>query len=367
MPVTVTVPLVNPNEPEAFLATLYVKEGQSVSTGELLCTLETTKATSEITAETDGFVVGLRLAAGQTVQAGEVLCYLADSPDWKPPVMVTLPKEDENSSETILPPALRITRPALELARKLGLNLSSFPSRELVTVAIVRSIKSETSFPVTSIPDKDFDPTAILVYGGGGHGKTLIELIRSLDDYHIVGVVDDNRQTGENILGVPVLGGSGVLREHYSQGVHLAVNAVGGIGNIASRINVFQTLADAGFIFPVLVHPSSFVEPSASLSSGVQVFPHAYIGSDVRVGFGAIVNTGAIVSHDCVLGEYANISPGAMLAGDVHVGSAVLVGMGVTINLGVKIGEAARIGNSAVVKSDVPQRGIVRAGAVWPG
>jgi acetyltransferase EpsM len=40
--------------------------------------------------------------------------------------------------------------------------------------------------------------------------------------------------------------------------------------------------------------------------------------------------------------------------------------MGVTVNLNVRIGAGARVGNSATVKADVPDGGIVRAGAVWP-
>jgi len=98
----------------------------------------------------------------------------------------------------------------------------------------------------------------------------------------------------------------------------------------------------------------------------VQVFPHAYVGSEARLGFGTIVNTGAIVSHDCVLEDYVNISPGAILAGEVHVGREALIGMGVTVNLQVRIGHGARIGNGATIKADVPDQGVVRAGSIWP-
>jgi acetyltransferase EpsM len=94
--------------------------------------------------------------------------------------------------------------------------------------------------------------------------------------------------------------------------------------------------------------------------------PNAYVGSQVNLGFGSIVNTGATVSHDCVIGDYANIAPGAILAGEVQVGPSVLVGMGTTINLRVKIGASARIGNGSTVKEDVPEQGIVRAGTIWP-
>jgi sugar O-acyltransferase (sialic acid O-acetyltransferase NeuD family) len=152
----------------------------------------------------------------------------------------------------------------------------------------------------------------------------------------------------------------------YSQGVRLAINAVGGIGDLTIRVQVFQKLARAGFTFPAVLHPTAFVESSSSISAGVQVFPHSYVGSDARIGFGCIINTNAVVSHDCILDDYANISPGALLAGEVRIGNRVLVGMGATINLRVQVGAGARIGNGATVKEDVPEKGIVRAGASWP-
>jgi acetyltransferase EpsM len=204
------------------------------------------------------------------------------------------------------------------------------------------------------------------VYGGGGHGKALIDVLRLLGSYPIVGVLDDHLPPGELILDVPVLGGAETLPRLLERGVHLAVNAVGGIGNIAVRIKVFEQLTQAGFICPALVHPSAVVEPSAHLSDGVQIFPHAYVGSSAQINFGAIINTGAIVSHDCLIGDYANLSPGAILAGEVRIGAGVLVGMGVTINLQVKVGRGARLGNSATIKEDVPEGGIVRAGMIWP-
>jgi acetyltransferase-like isoleucine patch superfamily enzyme len=36
------------------------------------------------------------------------------------------------------------------------------------------------------------------------------------------------------------------------------------------------------------------------------------------------------------------------------------------VNLNVKIGAGVRIGNGATIKDDVPDGGIVRAGAIWP-
>jgi sugar O-acyltransferase (sialic acid O-acetyltransferase NeuD family) len=252
--------------------------------------------------------------------------------------------------------------------------LSLFPLDTFITESMVRSaIEKSTPSRVSGLqapvpPQAAFDPTAIIVYGGGGHGKSLIDLLRLLRTYRIVGVIDDGIDPKQQpvIMGLPVLGGAEALPVIFEQGVRLAVNAVGGIGNITVRIKVFERLAEAGFTCPAVVHPSAVVEPSAVLSAGVQVFPLAYIGSEARIEYGAIINTGAIVSHDCQVGAYANLSPGAVLAGEVRLGAAALVGMSATVNLRVLIGANARIGNGATVKTDVPEQGVVRAGTAWP-
>lgn len=371
MSTEITIPLINPNEPEALLADLHVSEGQQVERGDILCTLETTKSTAELEAERSGYVIALQFEAGQTVKSGDLLCYLADTPDWQPPIEArSIPQQIDRtspSSSDVIPANLRVTKPALALARQLGLDPANLPVDRLITESLVQSfVENQTIEPAATAPESAFDPTAIIIYGGGGHGKALIELLRALGNYRILGVVDDGISVDETIMGLPVLGGNEILTRLYEQGVRLAVNAVGGIGNIAVRIRVFQRLAEAGFACPAVIHPTAFVEPSAVLSAGSQVFPHAYVGSEAQVGYGCIVNTSATVSHDCVLGEYANIAPGALLAGEVQIGAGALIGMGATINLRARIGAGARIGNGATVKEHVPDKGIVRAGAVWP-
>lgn len=362
----VTIPLLNPNETDAVIATIQVSEGQKVLEGETICTVETTKSTAEIQAEREGYVVGLRYREGESVQAGDHLCYISESPKWEPPA--TKDEDDRIPDVDGVPPGLRITQPALNLARENNLDLNQLPLGPLVTEDQIREFINKLGFIDLVSREYEFDPTAIIVYGGGGHGKSLIDLIYSLSVYRIVGIVDDaeDGQIEESIMGIPVLGGADVLPELHAQGVRQAINAVGGIGNVKVRVKVFEHLARAGFTCPTVVHPTAFVESSVSLSAGVQVFPKVYVGSDTKVGFGTIVNSGAIVSHDCLLGDYVNISPGAILAGAVKIGRGSLVGMGVTVNLAVTIGSGVRIGNGATIKRDVPDNLIVRAGTTWP-
>ncbi len=300
--IPVFIPLLNPSELEATLISIAVHEGQAILLGDPLATIQAKHSAGDVTSPATGFVVGIQYAVGQKSHFGEVLCYIAGSPQVQPPLSA----------------------------------------------------------------GQSADPKALIVFGGGGHGKAVIDLVRVLSGYRLAGIVDDQKQPGEAVLGVPVLGNSDALGEIRSRGIPYAVNAVGGIGNIAVRVGIFERLAQAGYGFPALVHPTAFVEPSGSLSPGVQLFPHAYVGSDAHVGFGVILNTGVIISHDCRIGAYTNISPGTTLAGEVSVGEKTLIGMGVTINNRVNIGPGARIGNGATVKRDVPAGAVVRAGKIWP-
>lgn len=355
----VHVPLINPNETEARLVGLPVSNGAKVAKGDTLATLETTKSTFELLADTDGYVAGLHANQGDMLPAGQVLLYLAPSKNWQPP-------KKETKSSTQVPEGLRITQPALLLAQKHGIALASLPVGPIITEDHIGKLAARSGQAAFMIPETASLPNAVIVYGGGGHGKAVIDLLRAAGGYTLAGVVDDSLPPGDHVLDAAVIGGEGALAALHAAGCKRALNAVGGIGAMSTRIAVFDRLEAAGFELPTLVHPSAVVEPSAQLAAGVQVFPHAYVGSDARIGKGVIINTGAIVSHDCALEDYANLAPGSILAGSVQVGRGTLIGMGVTVNLNVRIGSMARIGNGATVKDQVPDGGVVRAGAVWP-
>ncbi len=359
----VLIPLLNPNEPEVQIVETLVENGQKVVLGEVLCIVETTKSSHEVAAERAGYVVSFNHTRGDKLRAGDRLCWLAEKSGWTAPTAVEPVSEMRREG---IPQGMRITEPALELAKSLGIELEELPGDRLITEAEVQGVLRQRKEKVVMPSDQPLDSSTLVIYGGGGHGKALIDLIRAIGSHSIAGIIDDGLEPGMEIMGVPVLGGADKLSSLSQDGIRQAINAVGGIGDVNRRIQVFKRLEAQAFVFPTLVHPSAWVESSADLRAGVQVFPHAYIGSEAQVGLGVIVNTSAVISHDCRLQDYVNIAPGALLAGNVSIGEGVLVGMGVTINLNVSVGAGAKIGNSAVVKTDVPAGQVVRAGTSWP-
>jgi len=356
----VLVPLLNANEPEARLIGIHVKDGQAVEKGALLFTLETTKAAAEVEAPETGF---LRIFAkeGDTLAVGDILAYISDNVD-EPLLQAS---EIHPSSFILHPSPLRITKPARALAESLGVDLSKLPTDRLVTEEAVRQFAGDVAAPVILISQST--QPQLLIYGGGGHAKAVMEMAQAMGIFHVAGIIDDKIPAGTEVLGIPVLGTRAVLPQVVAQGVSLAANGVGGIIDINIRVQVFELLEHFGFDFPPLLHPRATLEPSAEVGQGVQVFANAYVGSSAVLQPRCMVNTGAVVSHDCEIGAYSHIAPGALLAGLVQVGERSLVGMGVTTAIGVKIGNRVRIGNGAIILADVPDKAIIQAGKLWSG
>jgi acetyltransferase EpsM len=215
-------------------------------------------------------------------------------------------------------------------------------------------------------PKFAFDAAKVIIYGGGGLSKMIIETVRALSVYQIVGIIDDNMEPGKMIIGSPVLGGAEIMPDLYQQGIRTAVNSVGGIGNYKIRLNVFQQLANAGFICPAIVHPTAHIDPSARLEAGVLVLAQSYVSGSAVVGMGTLINNSVVISHDCILGVCTNFSPGAMIAGDAVIGDFTQIGMNATVNIGVKVGRECLIGNGATIKANIQDGTRIHAGAIWP-
>lgn len=356
----ILVPLINTNEPESQIVELAIEGFAPIARGEVVCTLETSKSTVEVESEFDGYVGELMVALHDRVTAGQPICDVYDS----------LPERSSRpvpAAAATRPPGLRLTRKAEKLAVEAGLDLSSLPAGGFLTEADVRALIERASDE--EIDDSvlaAIDSEAVVVFGAGGFAKSVIDLLRAAGRQRPICVVDDAAQTPTDVLGVPVVGGRSalpLLREH---GLGGAVNAVGAIGRMQTRIDIFAHLEGLGFSLPTLVDPRATVAQSASVADGAQVFSGAQVCPAASIGKGTIVNTNAVVSHDCSVGDHVHLAPGCLLAGEVTVGDGTLVGMGVTTPIGVRIGAGAIVGNGAVLLGDVPDGTIVSAGTVWP-
>ena len=193
--------------------------------------------------------------------------------------------------------------------------------------------------------------SAIVVYGGSGHGRVVIEALRAGGAYEPVAVLDPALE-GE-IDGVPVKGddAAAALR---AGGVAVAAIGVGAVATPPLRRRL-HAAALRGRLRPAAGGASAGQRGGhRQLAPGCFVASGALVGPGARIGEGAIVNSNAVVDHDCAVGAFAHVAPGAALSGAVEVGADALVGTGAAVVQGVRIGAGAVIGAGAAVVADVP-------------
>jgi hypothetical protein len=94
----------------------------------------------------------------------------------------------------------------------------------------------------------------IVIWGAGGHARTVVDLIECLGGFRIVGFLDDvdPRRVGESFCGQPILGGRSQLLSLWSTGVRTVVVA---IGDNDARMEAMEASFAIGLRSPALVHP----------------------------------------------------------------------------------------------------------------
>lgn len=200
------------------------------------------------------------------------------------------------------------------------------------------------------------DPRSIFLYGAGGHGRAVAEVVRRAGRHRIACVLDD-REVG-SAYGAPIIGGREQLAGLAAQGI---VEGFVAVGNNADR-ELIATLSEAaGLSLITVIDPTAVVASDASVGAGTILMPMSMAGAGVTVGRGVIVNTSATIDHDCTVDDYAHLSPGVHVSGDCHIGPRSSIGIGATIAGAVSIGARAIIGAGAAVVSDIPG-GVVAAG-----
>ena len=196
----------------------------------------------------------------------------------------------------------------------------------------------------------------ILLIGGGGHCRSVIDSLMELNSYSEIGIVDKQETVGSSVMGLPIVGCDDDLFDLYVKGYNYAFITLGSIGNPVIRIKLYNLLNEIGFIIPTIIDSSAKVSLNAKLEEGVFVGKLSIVNTDAQIKKCAIINSGAIVEHDCQIGAFVHIAPGAVLGGDVFVGENTHIGSNSTIKQQVRIGSNSVIGMGSVVLHNIQDK-----------
>lgn len=193
----------------------------------------------------------------------------------------------------------------------------------------------------------------VIVIGGGGHAKVLIDAMMG-QSFKIIGITDrDKGRWGCKIMDIPVIGGDDVVLD-YSPDAVLLVNGLGSAGITVPRRQIYDHFKNSGYSFASVIHPSAVTGAGVELAEGVQVMAGAIIQTGSRIGDNTIINTKASVDHDCVIGKHVHLAPGVTLSGGVCICDGVHLGTGATVIQGAKIGKNSVVGAGSLVINDIP-------------
>jgi sugar O-acyltransferase (sialic acid O-acetyltransferase NeuD family) len=194
----------------------------------------------------------------------------------------------------------------------------------------------------------------IIIKGGGGHGRVIIDIVEKSEQFNLLGVLDANLPHGTNVLGYEVLGNVRDLNrltlEREVQGVVISV----GDNWLRSKMASTILAAVPNIAFPNVIHPSAQIGKSVRLGHGNVVMAGAVINSGATIGNFCILNTNCSVDHDVILGDYVSFAPNSCAGGSVEVGDYAAVCLGSNIIDRIRIGAHTVIGAGSTVVNDMP-------------
>lgn len=192
----------------------------------------------------------------------------------------------------------------------------------------------------------------ILLLGGGGHCRSVLDCLLSTGKYGKIGIIDYDRLA--SALGVDVIGTDDDLPLLLQEGWSDAFITVGSVGHTTLRRKLFSLIKELGFSIPSIIDPTAVIARGTTICDGSFIGKRAVVNTGTKIGECTIINSGAIIEHDCKIDEFAHISPGATLCGQVIVGKDSHIGAGTVVRQGICIGSKTLVGAGSVVVKDIP-------------
>jgi sugar O-acyltransferase (sialic acid O-acetyltransferase NeuD family) len=169
----------------------------------------------------------------------------------------------------------------------------------------------------------------ILLIGGGGHCKSVIDVIEQEGQFQIVGIIDKAELFGTKVLGYPVIG-SDLDLESLAKKHAYALITIGQIKSPDQRIKLFDLAKRAGFTMPSILSPRAYISKHAFIGDGTVVMHDVLINAKATIGNNCIINSRALIEHDSKISAHCHISTSVTINGGVTVGSGCFIGSGTT-------------------------------------
>jgi acetyltransferase EpsM len=192
----------------------------------------------------------------------------------------------------------------------------------------------------------------LILVGGGGHGKVVLDVMMAQGEYMLAGIGDDKYTQTFTHNGVPYGSIDNMVELLKDDDYQLFI----AIGSNRSRHAVMKRIGFPESKYAVLIHPRATIGNGVTIGRGSVVMAGAVINYGAQIGNHCIINTGAIIEHENTIDSFAHISPSAALGGDVTIEVGVHIGIGAKVIEGKTIGAWSTLGAGAVAITDIPDQ-----------
>ncbi len=378
MAYNVNLPKLGTNMTEALVVQWLKNEGDSVSTGEALLEVETEKATFEVEADSPGILRVILVQPGETISVAMPLGVIGDEDEdlaghleelehlrasvdsegrhtseiyakWRNSDPASATSSQTYSAQPTNGTKRSAASPAARrLAKEMGVDLvdlaRSFTNGRIIQEVDVR--KAAQGIPIA-------------IFGAGLGASQVMDVLRFLPDYRLVGLVDDDQDLWDSEIQEQPVFGMEQLKEGVENG---DIQAVAISLHSEHRIKVARRLKEAcpALSFPALVHPNAYIAQGVVLEDGVLVEAGAVVGAGTLIREGTIVDVGVIISHHCDIGAFTHLAPHCTISGAVKIKDHAVIMTGAVVANTSTIGRNVVVTPGSVVTSDsIPDNVVV--------
>lgn len=195
----------------------------------------------------------------------------------------------------------------------------------------------------------------MLIIGAKGQAKEIYDICKDSDQVITHFFDDVNNDNPENIYGLTIINNFNKVEKI----LNFNVNAVLGLGEPFNRYTLYKKFKTISTKFHNCISKTAVISNSAKLNDGLNIMNFVFIGANVTIGKGCLINCRSSIHHDSIIGDFVEIAPSAEILGNCIINDFSYIGTNATILPKVTIGKNVIIAAGAIVTKDVPDNCMV--------
>jgi sugar O-acyltransferase (sialic acid O-acetyltransferase NeuD family) len=349
----VYIPQLGVNDLKVTVVRWHAKEGMQVKSGDLLCSVESTKTAYDVESEFEG-VFSMFFEEGDEVDITDPVGSVFKNKSVYDEMSKELSKKfGKNKTQT-----QTVTQKAIKKAKELGVDIS------LITKAGVIKEKDVVDYYSTldvKKPDLNSlnildDKNNIVIYGSGKGAITVLETLSFDKKNNVICFIDDDSSRHGLLNNIPVILSEFFLSNFkYLSKIKVACE----IANSNFRLNLIKRLEKMGIELMNVIHSDTYISPSVKIGKGNFIKAGAIIDTNTYIGDCCIIDNGVVIPHDNKIGNGCHLAPGVTLGSSIEIGDKSVIGIGASVSTNIKIGRNVIIGVGSSVVSNIPDNSIV--------